>query len=132
VSLGTMEGLLILGIISTVILVTIFQYSFWRGELMSAYVLWGLPLELVLGSMGDLICVISFMLPTIILSLLYSKARNLPSGIIVEEGRFFGSCVTIFCFAVAMSICVVLTFLRKYILHQGRYDTEEASTLRMH
>ncbi len=61
VSLGTMEGLLILGIISTVILVTILQYSFWRGEPLSVCVLWGLPLELVLGSMGNSICVISFM-----------------------------------------------------------------------
>jgi hypothetical protein len=87
---------------------------------MSACVLWGLPLELVLGSIGNSICVISFMLPTIILSVLYSKARNLPSGITIKEGRFFGSCVTMFCFAVAMSICVVSMFLRKYILHWGR------------
>jgi hypothetical protein len=56
---------------------------------MSACVLWGLPLELVLGSMGNSICVISFMLPTIILLVLYSNARNLPSGITVEEGSLF-------------------------------------------
>jgi hypothetical protein len=87
---------------------------------MSACVLWGLPLELVLGSIGNSICIISFILPTIILSVLYSKARNLPSGITIEKGRFFGSCVTIFGFAVAMSICVVLMFLRKFILHRGR------------
>jgi hypothetical protein len=120
VSVGTMEGPLILGAISTVILVTVLQYSFWKGEPISAYVLWGLPLELVLGSMGNSICVISFMLPTIILSVLYSKARNLPSGITVEAERFFSNCVTIFCFAVAMAICVVSMFLRKYILHRGR------------
>lgn len=120
VSPGTMEGPLILGIISTVILVTVVQYLFWKGEPISAYVLRDLPLELVLGSMGNSICVISFMLPTTILSILYSKARNLPSGIAVEEGRFFSKCVTIFCAAVAMGICVVSMFLRKYILHQGR------------
>jgi hypothetical protein len=78
---------------------------------MSVCILWGLPLELVLGSIGNSIYVISFILPTIILSVLYSKARNLPSGITIKEGKFFGSYVTIFCFAIAMSICVVLMFL---------------------
>lgn len=121
VSRGTMESPLIIGIISTVILVALFHYSFWKGESISSYMLWGLPLELVLGSIGNLICVTFFMLPTIILSVLYSTARDLPSGIIAKEGRFFHDCIKLGCFAVAMAICVVSRFLRRYIVRRSRY-----------
>ena len=116
-----MESPLIIGIISTVILVALFQYSFWKGQSISSYTLWGLPLELVLGSIGNLVCVTLFMLPTIILSVLYSTARHLPFGIIAKEGRFLHDCILLGCLAVAMTICVVSRFLRKYILQHNRY-----------
>ena len=74
-------------------------------------------MELVLGSIGNSIYVISFILPAIILLVLYSKARNLLSSITIEEGRFFSNYIIIFYVAIAIAIYIVLIFLRKYILY---------------
>lgn len=75
---------------------------------------------MVLGSVGNLICVFSFMIPIIILSVLYYKARDLPSGITVEDEGFLSKCLIDLCFSVIIAICVVSIFIRKYILTRDR------------
>lgn len=117
VSFGIIEGPLILGIISTVIVIAALHHSFWKEEPPSGP---ALPLDLILGGVGSSICVLSFMLPAIILLALYSKARNLPSGISVEEGRFFNNSIAIFCIAIVMAICMFSVCLRRYMLHSSR------------
>ena len=120
VSFGTIEGPLVLGITSTVILITVLQYTFWKGESVSAHLFWGVPQEIVLLYMGNSVCIVSFLFPTIILWSLYSKTGYLPSNITTETGRLLRNCIPIFCFAVAMALCVISMFLRKYIFYRDR------------
>jgi hypothetical protein len=118
VSSGTIEGPFILGIISTVILITVIQYVFWK-ESMFANLFWGLPLETAFGGVGNSVCIVSFICPTIILWVLYSKTEHLPFNITLERGKLMSNCVASLCCTVAMTFCMVSMFLRKYILRQN-------------
>ena len=119
VSPGAIEGPFIVGIISTVMLITALQYAFWK-ESIYAGLFWGLPLETVFGGVGNSVCILSFICPTIVLWVLYSKTEHLPFNIVVERGILWSNCIIILCCAGAMTICVVSTFVRKYILHRNR------------
>ena len=116
---GAIEGPLIVGIISTVILITALQYAFWK-ESIYAGLFWGLPLETVFGGVGNAVCILSFICPTLFLWVLYSRTEHLPFNITVERGTLWSNCIIILCCAGAMTICVVSMFVRKYILHRNR------------
>jgi hypothetical protein len=118
VSHGAIEGPLIVGIISTVISVTALQCAFWK-ESIYAGLFWGLPLETVLGGVGNAACSLSFISPTLVLWVLYSKTEHLPFNITVERGTLWSNCIIILCCAGAMTICVVSTFVRKYIFYRN-------------
>ena len=90
------------------ILVVILHYIFWKEDLISAHPLQGLHLETVLGGIGSLVCIISFIYPAAFLWVLYSKTKHLPFNITSEKGKLIVSSITILCCAMAMTFCVVL------------------------
>lgn len=115
-SSGTIEGPFILGIISTVILITALQYTFWKGESICAGVFWGMPLEIALGGVGSAVCILSFICSTTFLWILYAETERLPFNITVERGKLWSKSITLLCCAVAMEFCVVSMFVRKHVL----------------
>ncbi|KAH8758826.1 hypothetical protein BGZ57DRAFT_907096 [Hyaloscypha finlandica] len=115
-SSGTIEGPFILGIISTVILITALQYTFWKGESICAGVLWGMPLEIALGGVGSAVCILSFICSTTFLWILYAETERLPFNITVERGKLWSKSITLLCCDVAMEFCVVSMFMRKHVL----------------
>ena len=90
VSFGAIGGPFILGIISTAILVVALHYPFWKED-PTAHPPQGLHLETVLGGVGSLVCILSFIYPAAILWVLYSKTEHLPFNITPEKGKLMVS-----------------------------------------
>jgi hypothetical protein len=127
VSFGAIGGPFILGIISTAILVVALHYPFWKEDPVSAHPPQGLHLETVLGGVGSLVCILSFIYPAAILWVLYSKTEHLPFNITPEKGKLMASFITILCCAVAMTFCVALMLWWKHVLNKNRQkDGKEA------
>lgn len=117
---GIIEGPFVLGIISTVILIIALQYAFWKEDPIFASLFCGLPSEIVLGGVGNIVCILSFACPIIVLWALYSKAEHLSFHITVQKGNLWISCIVLLCCAVAMTFCTASMFVRKYVLQRNR------------
>jgi hypothetical protein len=110
VSSSAIEGPFILGIIAAGILVikSIFEYLFWD-----------LPFETILSGVGNLVCIISFICPTIIQWVLYSETEHLPLKVASQKGKLMGNSVAILCCTITMTFCLVSIFLRKQVLNKN-------------
>jgi hypothetical protein len=127
VSFEAIEGPFILGIISAAILVVALHYAFWKEDPISAHPPRGLYPETVLGGVGSLVCMISFICPAAILWVLYSKTEHLPFNITSEKGKLMASSMAILCCAIVMTFCVASMLWRKYVLNKNRQkDGKEA------
>ena len=107
------EGPLILGIVSTMMLLILLvvRCLLWSKE---PYQLWTVPVDAVLGIIGFVICLACSVYLPIELRTITTMVEH--SQFEVEKGNLMGSSIWILSFALVMAFCLGSVYFRKYVL----------------
>lgn len=110
---GLIEGPIILGIVSAVILLIllVIRSLFWSKE--SFYRLWTVPVDAVIGVIGFVICLACSIYLPIELRRITTHVEHSNK---VVKGNLMSGSICILCFALIMAVCLASVYVRNYIL----------------
>jgi hypothetical protein len=131
---GLIEGPLVLGVVSAVIvlalMVPVSRCLFWRKE--PIYRLWSVPLEVVLGIVGIVgivICIVCSIYLPITLSRVISKVEQLQLK--VEKGNLIASSIWILSLTLVMACCLGSVCFQCFILPNIKGKIEQRAQPRL-